>query len=533
VLAALALFWPLPLHLTDALVTAPTGEGPEHVWRWWVAGQVGVPWGGFFSGINHPTGLTVHVVDPLNALMAGVLGWWWGGAAAGLAVVQVAGVVVGALAGHLLAEESGADRSGRILGAAAGLAIPTVVGAGLDGITEGLGLGWTGLQLALLLRLLRTERHTDLLGFAVAFGCAAWSGPYTLVFSALLDAVVGLAVLRRTRLPLLAGLLGTAFACPIIWAAFSLVDQQPGGAGRMAFERPLPVAAWRGAWREGTDLLDLLVPAWLTGEPALAPTTGYLGVVWLGVVAVGLVRSFRAGQLRAALPWLAGGLTFVVLALGPILVVAGKVVNVGTAELWAPVGFLEALPVIGRLSRWYRAAAVAVLLLVPIGARAVRGLPLPAVLGLALLIVVDARTGSPAPFPGPTIALPTVDWSVAPGPYLEIPSVHPLGKPNVVADRNLLLQLDHAQPNSGTIDARPGAATDQPGMRVLYQVAVTDPPDRNSLMESARRQVLRDGYRTLLLYPDLLPEGAVQRFSEGLGRPVEVAPGVLAIALER
>ena len=79
VLAAMAVFWPLPLHLTDGLVTSPVGEGPQHVWRWWVAGQIDWPWGGHFDGVNHPEGLWVHVIDPLHALIAGALGWWWEG----------------------------------------------------------------------------------------------------------------------------------------------------------------------------------------------------------------------------------------------------------------------------------------------------------------------------------------------------------------------------------------------------------------------------------------------------------------------
>lgn len=532
VLGALVVFWPLPLHLGDALVTSPTGEGPEHVWRWWVAGQVGVPWGGASAVLNHPDGLTVHVVDPLHAVLALGLGWWWGGPAGGLAVVQVAGVVVSAVAGWLLASETGADRSGRLLGAAVGVGVPTIVGAGLDGITEGLGLGWVGLQLALLLRLIRTGAGRDVALFAGAFGAAAWSGPYTLVFSALLDAVVGVWALRRTRLPLLAGALGSILASPVIWAAFSLVDHGPGGAMRAAVERPPAVAAWRGAWREGTDLLDLLVPAWLTGDAAAAPTTGYLGLVWVGVVVVGLVRAVRSGQGRTVLPWLVGGVGFAVLALGPFLVVAGEVVTVGAAELMAPAAFLEAVPVLGRLSRWYRAAAVAVLLLVPVGAFAVRGRSLGWAALVALAVGIDARTGSPASLPAETVPVPAVDWEAVDGPVAELPAVHPLGLPGHIADENLLLQTLHARPTSGTIDARGGAATDHPGLRVLSRVADRAPPDSAALIDSARRQLLRDGYRHLLIYTARLPEGTRTRLESVLGPAVERAPGVWHLTLE-
>jgi len=532
ILGALVLFWPLPLHLMDSLVTIPTAEGPEHVWRWWVAGQVGVPWGGFFPGLNHPDGLTVHVVDPLHALLALVLGWWWGGPAAGLAVVQVAGVVVGAVAGWLLAAETGADRAGRLLGTAAGLAIPTVIGSGLDGITEGLGLAWTGVQLALLLRLTRTRARWDVLGFAVALGCAAWSGPYTLVFSALIDGVVGVAVLRRTRLPIVGGLMGSVLASPVIWAAWSLVDQGPGGALRGAVERPPMVAAWRGAWREGADLFDVFLPSWVTGHCAEAPTTGYLGFVWVAVVGWGLLRAARGGMVRRVLPWLLGGTAFCVLALGPFVVVGGEVLTIGTAELWAPAAFLEQVPVLERLSRWYRAAAVAVLLLIPVATHAVRGRSLAFTAVIALMVVVDARSGSPASFPGPTVSVPEVDWSVVEGPIAELPAVHPLGRSGSVADQNLLLQTLHGQPTSGTIDARPGAATDHPGVRVLSRVMRPDIPDRAALVVSARRQLVRDGYRSLLVYADRLPPGARDYLTPSLGPGRELAPGLWLFPLK-
>ena len=532
VLVACGVFWPLPLHLTDSLVTIPTGEAPEHVWRWWVGEQVGWPWGGDFDGLNHPDGLSVHVIDPLNGLMARALGWWWGGPAAGHAVVQVMGVLVSGLAGHLLADETGADRSGRILGAAAGLAIPTVVGAGIDGITEGLGLGWVGLQLAMMLRVVRTQKWRDVAWAALALGGAAWSGPYTLVFSALVDGVLVVVMARRTRLPIVASAVAAVLALPIIGSAFTLVDQAPGGAGRHAMEYPPAVTAWRGAWREGADLLDLLVPAWVTGASADAPTTGYLGLFWLGLVGWGAVRAVRSGHLRVVGPWLGGSIAFAVLALGPLVVVAGEVATLGTAELWAPAAFLESVPVLGRLSRWYRAAAVAVLLSIPVAVHAVRGRSTGLALLLAALVVLDARTGSPAPFPVPLVsvdALDSVAWS---GAVAELPPVHPLGAPGVVADRNLLLQTLHGRPTSGTIEARPGAATEHPGLKGLERVLRLRPPDGGALMESARRQLVADGYHTLLLYDALLPDGAVEVVAAALGSAEPVAPGVWRIGLK-
>ena len=51
-------------------------------------------------------------------------------------------------------------------------------------------------------------------------------------------------------------------------------------------------------------------------------------------------------------------------------------------------------------------------------------------------------------------------------------------------------------------------------------------------MESARRQLVADGYYTLLLYEDLLPDGAVEVVATALGSAEQVAPGVWRIGLK-
>jgi hypothetical protein len=264
----------------------------------------------------------------------------------------------------------------------------------------------------------------------------------------------------------------------------------------------------------------------------VAPTTGYLGLFWLGIVGWGAARASRTEQRNALLPWLGGSLAFAVLALGPFVVVAGEVVTLGSAELWAPAAFLESVPVVGRLSRWYRAAAVAILLSIPVAVHAVRGRSVRVACLLGALVVLDARIGSPAPFPVPLVPIDTVDARDWRGAVAELPPVHPLGRAGVVADRNLLFQTQHGRPSSGTIEARPGAATQHPGLQGLERVLRQSPPDSLALMASARRQLVDDGYYTLLLYTDLLPDGAVERLSMGLGPVEQVAPGIWRVALD-
>jgi hypothetical protein len=172
------------------------------------------------------------------------------------------------------------------------------------------------------------------------------------------------------------------------------------------------------------------------------------------------------------------------------------------------------------------------LLLIPVGTHAVRGRSLAVTAVIALLIVVDARSGSPAPFPGPTVSVVDLDWSAVDGPVAELPAVHPLGRPGTVADQNLLLQTLHGQPISGTIDARPGAATDHPGLRVMYRVMRADTPDRMALAASAQRQLIGDGYRSLLVYADRVPPGAVDHLTTSLGPGRELAPGLWLFPLK-
>ena len=116
---------------------------------------------------------------------------------------------------------------------------------------------------------------------------------------------------------------------------------------------------------EGADALDLLVPGALTGVADWA-TTAYLGPVLVVAATAGLWRE------RRLWPWAVGAAAFASLALGPFLVVGGEVLGSVT-----PGRLLEALPGLDRLSRWYRAGAVAVLLLAPVAARSSRGGPGP------------------------------------------------------------------------------------------------------------------------------------------------------------
>lgn len=522
--------WPLPVVWPEALALAPEGEGVAHLWSWWVLDGAGALLGAHVDRVAVPEGLWVHGIDPLHGVLFGLAAV--GGPSAGFALVQLTGLVLAGLAGWALAREAGADRGGRMLAAAVASAAPTVVGAAADGITEGLGAGWVGLQLAALLALVRRPGGRPALLWAACLGAAAWSGPYNAVFSALVSLpVAGVWLWRRpdrARWVLPAGFGGLALASPVLWAALGLEAGRPGAAGRAPPERPAAASDWRGAWREGADLLDLLVPDGLTGAVAVAPTTAYLGIglVVLAVLAV------RRGASPGAWPWLLGGASAAVVALGPWLVLGGEPVAVLGRELRPPVAGLELLPVLRRLSRWYRAGAVATLLLAPAAALAVRGWPWRRVVLVAGLVVVELRLGSPVPWPLPVVPIPqdTVLVGVS-GPFIELPRVHPLRQPGRLADENLLLQVVHGQATSATRNNRATALSESPELRQLERVVRTQPAEGVAVLRQIAPELRTLGYRALVLYPGRLPEGAPEVVAAALGAPVAEDPTVAVFLL--
>lgn len=492
-----------------ALLTDPGGEGAVHLWSWVASQDAGSLLAAHSPLLNAPHGLDVQVIDPLHGLVYAV-GAAAGGPALGWAAVCWLGLTVAAVGAVLLAQEADAPPVGRWVAAAVGLAVPTTLAAVVDGITEGVGVGWVALQLALLLRLGRTRSWTDVALLAGALTAGVHTGAYNAIWMALVDVPIALGLLWRHRAwkPFLAGGVGLVASVPYLRAAAGIAAGRPGSGGR---EAPLPpdlhTPHWRGSWMEGADALDLFVPGPLTGAAPWA-TTGYLGAVLIALAAVGLWRRKSQG-----LPWCVGAAAFAALALGPFLVVAGSVTGLPT-----PASLLE-LTFLGRLTRWYRAGAVAVLLLAPLAAFAVGRRPL--AVAAALLVLVDGRFGSPIPQSLPLTALPasSVLTGLA-GPFAEQPAVFPVRQPGTTADLNLLLQTLHRQPTSGTIDAVPGAATVSPAMRSLQRcLAVPPRVPVEARCLSAVQGLSALGYRGIVLY------------RAGLAHPLEHPgePGLQAI----
>ncbi|MEC8423608.1 MAG: hypothetical protein VX000_07510, partial [Myxococcota bacterium] len=252
----LVLLWPLPVAWPDALLSDPSGEAARHVWAWWAALEEGQAFGGRTRLLASPDGAWAPVIDPLHLLLAaGPM--WLAGPGAGLAVVLWSGLAVAGFAGALLVRETGLDGPGQRVGAALGAAVPGLLGIAVDGITEGLGAGWVGLQLALLLGVARDARPRRIAWLSASLVAAVHAGPYNGVWCGLIDGLVGLFLLRRTRAHVLPGVVALLASAPFLGVVLAQDADQPGGALRTLPVPPPLADPWRGAWRDGADLLDL------------------------------------------------------------------------------------------------------------------------------------------------------------------------------------------------------------------------------------------------------------------------------------
>jgi hypothetical protein len=485
------------------------------LWGWWAALRGRTPFEVRTALLNYPEGLTLQLIDPLDLLPA----WagFWVSPAAAFSAVLFAGVLVSGLAGWLLARESGADQGGQALGLCIGASCPTVLAVAVDGITEGLGSGWVGVQLALLLSLRRDTAWWRVCALTAAMTAGVHAGPYNGVWIALLDVPVGLWLLRHTRRHLLAAAAAMALCLPYALVLLARNPDLPGGANRSGPGKPILLTPWRAAARTGADLADLVVPAPFTGEAYDVPSTAYLGIVTVGLALCG--RRWR---------WVLGAVAFAALALGPWFSVWGRIPTVDERELMAPAGWLAVYTPLGRISRWYRAGAVALLLLVPSAVRAVSGRRAWLLAGAVLL---DARLLSPLPSPFPTTdARPSPALQSLEGPIAELPPVHPLFRDDQPADENLLLQVWHGQPTTGTLHNAPGSATVHPALRTLRRVLVGRAEAGDDVRE-AGSELAALGYRSLAVYRGRLPHPGLAAFSSALGPAVAEDDRVTAFRL--
>ncbi len=484
----------LPLVLlgfpgSGELRASPQGEAVRHLWALERARATG-SLSGWTDLVDYPDGATWSVIDPGN-LPAYALGHALGGPAVGWNLLLWVGLALGGAGGWYLARQVGADRWGQGLGLAIGASSPGLLQAAADGMTEVLGIGLVALQLGGLIGLARSQRARYLVPVVVGIAGAAWMGPYNAVWVALIDIPIGLYLLSQRRwLHLVAGGLGALLAAPVLLLSLAQDSGAPGGSARGTITA-LDGSGWRGATRAGADLLDLVVPEPLLQQVAVLPATAYLGLLLPILALVGLWR-WRSGW-----PWLLAAISFSALALGVMVTVRG--VPTG----WAgPAAWLELVPPLDRLSRWYRAGALVPFLCIPL---AVRARPGPASALLALLVVLDARLLAPLPLRWASVEMPGAAFEQLRRPVVPFPSDQSEPSAGRLADGPLLAQLVHGQPvlyqlNEGEFDHQLAHAL------WLAEVPETTPVGLRMLQER--------GFTTLEVHTDHASEAQLRALEE-------------------
>lgn len=529
---ACGLLWPLPRVWDQAVLAAADQEAASHIWGLWAALREGQALVLDTDLLASPDGVRLVLVDPAN-LPGFALGQALGGPAAGYNAVLLLGILLCGLAGWLLAVEVG---GAPWLGAVAAMCCPALLAGAADGQTECFAVGWVGVQLALLLRFLRLGGLVRGLGASFALALCWYGGPYNGLFASGIDAAVGLAALARSRAQLrpslrwlaIVALPAAALVSPLLYAILFLRDATlPGSESRAGLPSiESNPSFFRGGLAHGADLLDPFVPAALTGGEAPVSHTAYLGLVAL----VAATLAMRGHRHRW--PWLAGAFAFAALSLGPWIYVRGEVLRVGDQVVPGPAGLLMmAVPVLGRVTRWYRAGAVATLLLAPLVSLHGRRGPA-ATLGLVGLLIVDTLLLSPLVWPLRETPLPAVAAyeALPPGAVLELPrrtSAEP--PPGQWRDRTALAQTLHGRPLAGTIMGLP-EAVGAPGWQAKVEALMRTGRARAEDLEGLRAAGFR-GLALLIRYRPAPPD-AIANLNACLGPPTHTDDEVWMYDLE-
>ncbi len=530
VVASLLLTWPLAQVGAEAVLSAPDQEAATHIWGLWAALREGTFVALDTPLLAWPTGVRLPLVDP-GHLPWFALGNLWG-PAAGYAAVLLVGVWAMGLAGALLAQEAGGKPW---VGALVAMACPTLLANAADGMTEGFGVGWVGIQLALLLRAVRLGGVTRGAAAAAALAWCAAVGPYNLVWAALIDAALGVSLLMRRRTTelkraLAVGVGALLAATPLAWTMLQGRGAElPGSTARAGLpaivENP---AIYRGGVQTGADLLDAWLPVQLTGHEADISHTTYLGLalVILGVLAV--VRD------RGRWPWLAGLLAMVALSWGPWMTMAGEVLRLGERPLLGPAGLLmNNVPPFDRITRWYRAGAVATLLLAPLVALAARDWRSGRLAILVGVVLLEATVAAPLAWPLRHSPLPDATPYIqleGPGAILELPPATTGPPPRGHwRDRIGVLQPQVGRPVGGTImnlDASSEARTATAAIKTLMR--------DGAMSEATRARIVEQGFRWVSFLPAYqpVPQPARAHLEACLGPPIAQTDEVWIFALE-
>ena len=375
--------WPLLIHPTELFGHAQ-GEASNHLWMFWRAGEAG-------AVSNYPVGVPIPLMDPVNLPVYRAFSWVH--PALGYNAVWCFNLVLAYSGAAFLARVMGVSSSASVVAGVACAFSPFLSGLGSFGITESWGIGWLGLHCAFLLRYGEDRRDADLVFAALSLAAFLWTGWYSAVFALVAECCVGLTLMRRRQLGLGVLVQGGIASLLVLPGLLRFWSERSFWSGRWEGV-PAPMdgqwEAWRELPRSGADLLNLVLPSVSSVEVSKS--------VYLGLVV--MLLALAAG--RRAVPLLLWSVPFVLLSLGPTLMVAGDQMWMGSSVPLPAQGLRVLFPPLEGLTHWWRALGPAVLFLAvaaSMGAERLAKRWTLAWIAIPVLVLLDSMALSQTPWP--------------------------------------------------------------------------------------------------------------------------------------
>lgn len=411
--------WPMVGHFTTAVVS-DGGDALQNYWSYWWLGEAILSARNPFETplLYAPYGapLYLHTLAPLNGLLSLPLQLLFGTTVAFNALVFFL-LVLAAYSAYLLVAHLSGNRGAGLVGGVI-FAFGSFHMTHLLGHTNLLTTGWIPLAALCFLRALETSgrRRTGfVLALAVCLLLLALSEWQYVVFTLLLLALLAgwFAATRRSLAPLLIAASGVG-----LWAlAVSPLLIATVGEMRGGLVSPPDAGAAR---IYSADVMSFILPAerhvvwgeWAAKARLRLPAPPVEGDVFLGFLPLVLGLWALLFARRRAAPWVAIGLIFAVLALGPILHWNGDWrwdgPNGTLRTIPMPYALMQSLPVLNFLRVPIRMSVMVTLALAVLGGLAIAqmarrwpalGRPARAVPLVALLAALLVAEHLAIPFP--------------------------------------------------------------------------------------------------------------------------------------
>jgi hypothetical protein len=556
---AMGLTWPVILHPETLLVGHPGNDNWNHVWGyWWVAESLAAgKWPGRTELLSFPDGGTLYFIDTVQVILAYPIVRLWGPAVA-FNLVLIFGIALSAFGAWLLARH--------ITGSAiaAGMAMllygasPHLLGQAYNGISETVCAGWLPLTLFLLIRLMERPTWLGGLGLGLVAGLCMLTSWYYGLFAGLGGMIIlawygarqPYVVDWRRFAPRAALSLGTA-GC-LVWPAFRAFQSSLGADDALVTRDPEFVEASL-INHNITDILAFIRPS-KTASPDLLALYGeelliviYIG--WTGILLAGAALVWSRRKKTVA-PWIWLGLLFCLFSLGPYLNVGGEYLEYDGQRIPLPfLALYKALPVFDRISHPFRFVVgvnLAVGLAASLGFRHLmrdrslrtRGA---VVAGLACMILLETRLGSPASIPIPTSRgdIPEAYSAMVDDPVEGAVLDLPLTVPNLERAVYVWYQSEHGRPVPwGLNDPMPEQLLKNRLIKTLIRMEASRAwylaPQLPQLdIVVSARSLVRQGYRYIVVHKDLYPFFKLRQIETvltgAIGEPVDWADDALLV----